>query len=139
MFCQASQETGENIDKYHARLRHLAKSCEFHDADREIKSQIEQRFTLSKVREKGLSEPDVTLDKLLKFGRTLEATEMQAREMSLGHEQPRSQTSMQSGSRYPDQAACNQLQQHFRKTYGTHSAKANVKPKERVETGKSRN
>ena len=139
MFRQASQETGENIDKYHARLRHLAKSCEFHDADREIKSQIVQRCTLSKVRDKGLAEPDVTLDKLLKFGRTLEATEMQARAMSFGREQPRSQTSIQSGSRYPEQAACNKLQQHFRKTYSAHSAKAKVKPKERVETGKNRN
>ena len=68
-----------NIDKYHARLRHLAKSCEFHDADREIKSQIVQRCTLSKVRDKGLSDPDVSLNNLFKFVRTLEATEMHRR------------------------------------------------------------
>ena len=139
MFRQAAQESGENIDKY-ARLRHLAKSCEFHDADRKIKSQIMQRCILSKVKDKGLSEPNVSLDKLLKFGRTLEATEMQARAMSLGHEQPRSQTSMQSGSRYHDQAACNKLQQHFRrKTYGAHTSKAKSKPKEGVEKKKNRN
>ena len=61
MFRQVAQESGENIDKYHARLRHLAKSCEFHDADREIKSQIVQRCTLCKVRDKSLSEPDVSI------------------------------------------------------------------------------
>ena len=81
MFRQAAQETGENIDKYHARLRHLAKSCEFLDVDREIKSQIEQLCTLSKVKDKSLSEPNVSLNNLLKFGRTLETTEMQARAM----------------------------------------------------------
>ena len=96
------------------------------------------------MRDKGFSEPDVSLDKLLKFGRTLEATEkngeMQARAMSLGHEQPRSQTSMQSGSRYPDQAACNELQQHFRrKTYGARTAKGKIKPKEGVDKDKNRN
>ena len=140
MFSQAAQESGENIDKFHTRLRHLSKSCEFHDVDREIKSPIVQRCILSKVRDKGLSEPDLSLDNLLKFGRTLEATAMQARAMSLGHEQPRSQTSMQSGSRYPDKAAGNKLQQHFRrKTYGAHTAKAKVKNKEGVEKNKNRN
>ena len=38
MFHQAAQESGKNKYKYHARSRHLAKSCECHD--RELKKSL---------------------------------------------------------------------------------------------------
>ncbi|XP_033114113.1 uncharacterized protein LOC117114547 [Anneissia japonica] len=86
MFRQATQHPTEVLDKYHARLCQLAKNCEFHDKDAEIKSQIIQRCQLIKVRNKGLSEPTLTLKELLTFGRTLEATNVQAKAMSGGVE-----------------------------------------------------
>ena len=30
----------ETLDKFHARLRYLAKKCNFHDVEREVRSQI---------------------------------------------------------------------------------------------------
>ena len=39
-FRQAKQSLGETMNSYHSRLRHLAATCEFHDVDKEVKSQI---------------------------------------------------------------------------------------------------
>ena len=41
-FRQTKQNIGEPIMTYHTRLQQLAKTCEFADVDREIKSQIIQ-------------------------------------------------------------------------------------------------
>ena len=71
----------QTLDQYNARLQQLSKHCNFHDKDREVKSQIIQRCAMSKVRDKGLSEPTITLQRLLTFGRTLEATLQQSKIM----------------------------------------------------------
>ena len=84
MFRQASQQASETLDKFYTRLCQLAKNCEFHEVDREIKLQIIQKCQLSKVRDKGLSNPLLSLEDLLKYGRTLEATTLQVKAMSLG-------------------------------------------------------
>ena len=81
-FRQARQQASETLDQFRARLQGLAKNCEFHDKDREIKSQIVQTCQLKKVREKGLSQVDITLEQLLIFGRTLEATTQQSKIIS---------------------------------------------------------
>lgn len=81
-FRQAKQQALETLDQFHARLQGLAKNCEFHDKDREVKSQIVQTCQLKKVREKGLSQIDITLEQLLIFGRTLEATTQQSKVIS---------------------------------------------------------
>ncbi|XP_071949945.1 uncharacterized protein [Antedon mediterranea] len=86
MFRQAAQHPTELLDKYYARLCQLAKNCEFQDKEAEIKSQIIQRCQLVKVRNKGLSEANMTLKALLTFGRTLEATQVQAKAMAGGVE-----------------------------------------------------
>lgn len=52
-------------------MRQLATKCEFADNDSEIKSQIIQSCTSSKLRRKALSE-EMTLNKLLETARTLE-------------------------------------------------------------------
>ena len=41
-FRSTKQQTGENIDAYHARLRTLSKNCEFSNAEAEIKSHVIQ-------------------------------------------------------------------------------------------------
>ena len=72
----------ETLDQYNnTRLQQLAKHCNFHEKDREVKSQIIQRCAMSNVRDKGLSETTITLQRLLTFGRTLEATLQQSKIM----------------------------------------------------------
>jgi hypothetical protein len=82
MFRQATQLPNETLDQFHTKLKQLAKNCEFHNTDREIKSQIIQKCQLGKVRDKGLREANISLIDLLKFGRTLEATALQCKAMS---------------------------------------------------------
>ena len=74
-FRQARQEDDETIQAYHKRLKKLAQTCEFADVDREIKAQIIQHCTSTKLRRKGLNDPSVSLKDLLDYRRTLELTE----------------------------------------------------------------
>ena len=53
VFRQVAQHTDETLDKFNAHLRQLAKNCNFHATDREVRSQIIQKCLLSKVRENG--------------------------------------------------------------------------------------
>ena len=74
-FRQARPEDDETIQAYHTRLKKLAQTCEFADVDREIKAQIIEHCTSTKLRHKGLNDPTVSLKDLLDYGRTLELTE----------------------------------------------------------------
>lgn len=80
-FRQAKQNTGETLDQFHTRLQHLAKNCAFDNKDKEIKSQIVQKCFLPKIRDKGLGDANITLEQLLTYGRTLEATMTQSKIM----------------------------------------------------------
>ena len=80
-FRQAKQDPGEDLMTYYTRLKHLSQTCEFADADREIKSQIIQLCSSSKLRRKALSDPGITLHTLLDYGKTLELTETQVKEL----------------------------------------------------------
>ena len=51
----------ENIDSYHARLRSLAKYCDFAEVDKEIKSHIIQTTRSSRLRRRALADPSLTL------------------------------------------------------------------------------
>ncbi|XP_060594467.1 uncharacterized protein LOC132748833 [Ruditapes philippinarum] len=79
-FRQAKQESNENIDSFHKRLRHLSINCEFSETDKEIKSQIIQGCTSTRLRRKALRD-DLTLDSLIKEARTLELSDQQASEI----------------------------------------------------------
>ena len=76
-FCQASQKPSQMIDSYHTRLRQMAATCEFHEDDREIKSQIIQSCTSQRLRCRALRET-MTLQQILGFGRSLEISEREA-------------------------------------------------------------
>lgn len=80
-FRQAMQEKGEDITAYYTRLRQLAKTCEFSDIDREIMSQIVQNCESSRLRRKALSDPDMTLTKLVDVAKVMELSEMQAKDI----------------------------------------------------------
>ena len=54
LFRQAKQMTTETIDQFHTRLRGLAKYCDFHDTDFEIKIQIVCNGTSTRLRKRAL-------------------------------------------------------------------------------------
>ena len=80
-FQHTKQLPTENLDKFSIRLRTLASTCDFHDIDREIKSQVIAGCRSKRVRGKGLSEPTWTLKQLLDYGRVQELSEGQARDI----------------------------------------------------------
>ena len=80
-FRQAKQIVGETLDQCHARLQQLAKKCNFQNKNREIKSQIVQKCLPLKIRDKGISEANITLEQLLTYGHTLEANVPQYKNM----------------------------------------------------------
>jgi len=76
-FRQAKQEAGESIDSFYTRLRTLANTCEFHNKDNEILSQIIQGCTSSRTRRRALRD-NYTLNKLIEEARALEISESRA-------------------------------------------------------------
>lgn len=79
-FRQAKQEASECMDVFHTRLRKLSENCEFHDRDKEIKSQIIQGCGSTRLRRKALRE-DLKLEDLIKEARALELSDKQAAEI----------------------------------------------------------
>ena len=77
LFRQAKQDPEENITAYYTNLEHLSETCEFADADREIKTQIIQHCTSTKLRRKALNEAATTLQALQEYGKILELTASQ--------------------------------------------------------------
>ena len=59
------------------RLMQLAATCNFTETSSDIKSQLIAGSINDKTTRKGLSEPDLSLDKLLQFAKTLELTDSQ--------------------------------------------------------------
>ena len=49
-FRKAKQESHENLDSFHTRLRKLGEHCDFANIDKEIKSQIIQGCTSTRLR-----------------------------------------------------------------------------------------
>ena len=80
-FRQAQQLPNEDLDTYYARLKQLSLNCEFSNPEKEIKSQIIQKTSCSKLRDEGLCNPSRSLADLLKYGRTQEATKRQCKLM----------------------------------------------------------
>ena len=78
LFRQIKQESGETTDSYVTRLRKLAETCEFHDADDAILDQVIEKCYSSELRRKALQEKNLTLDKLLQLARAMEAANRQA-------------------------------------------------------------
>jgi hypothetical protein len=77
-FRQSKQEPGESIDTYHTKLRKLAENCEFANVDDEIKSQIIQSCSSTRLRRRALRENEINLEQLLKLARSFEISEQQA-------------------------------------------------------------
>jgi hypothetical protein len=65
IFRKARQTTDETLDQCHMRLRKLATTCEFTDADSEIKTQIIRSCVSTRLRIKTLRDSTLTLSALL--------------------------------------------------------------------------
>ena len=89
VFREAKQLHNETVTDYATHLQQLAKTCEFHDKDSEVKSQIIHGCKSSKLRRYALRESELTLVKLLMTARTYELSEVQAKGMEQ-HTQPSS-------------------------------------------------
>lgn len=84
VFRKAVQHPSESLDTYCTRLRMLAKHCGFTDVDLEIKGQLIQSCTSSRLRRRALREPDMGLQDLLDYGRSMELSEQHATGMEQG-------------------------------------------------------
>ena len=81
VFRQTKQLEGETAEKFRTRLSQLADTCDFHDKDVEIKSQLILGAACEKVTRKGLAEPKITLDQLTEYAKTLEITSSQQKDI----------------------------------------------------------
>ena len=79
-FREMKQERGETLNAFYRRLKEKATRCEFHDEDREIKTHIIHKTTDSRLRRKALRET-MTLNELLKYGNTLEKTDIESKKI----------------------------------------------------------
>ena len=85
IFRQKKQQT-ENIDDFYNELRELAPTCGFTNVDAEIKTQLIAGCKSSKIREKGLSQPGLSLQDLLTLARTQQLTHSHSKQMAQGAE-----------------------------------------------------
>ena len=84
VFRQAKQNQEETLDQFYTRLCQLAQTCEFTDSSAEIKIQLMENCCSSRLRRKALRE-EITLDELLKYGRSLERSDHQLKAVEEVH------------------------------------------------------
>ncbi|XP_063775609.1 uncharacterized protein LOC134911236 [Pseudophryne corroboree] len=83
LFRTAMQLQTESVDAYITRLRILAKTCQFHDVEDEIKQQLIAFGTCGKLRRRALKS-EMTLTELQQYARSLELSETHAKDMERG-------------------------------------------------------
>ena len=84
-FRQTVQQKEESIDSFYTHLRALAATCDFHDQDREILSQVLHGCVSSRIRRKALKD-NLNLKQVLEEARAFELSDSRAAEMK-GHTQ----------------------------------------------------
>ncbi|XP_069168291.1 uncharacterized protein [Procambarus clarkii] len=82
-FRRARQLSNETVDQYHTRLQGLAAHCEFADVDKEIKQQIIETCTSTRLRRRALElvDDDSSLTKILDMACRMEDAAHDARVM----------------------------------------------------------
>ena len=79
-FRQEKQESHENLDSFHIRLSKLGEHCDFANIDKEMKSQIIQGCTSTRLRRKALKS-EISLDEIIIEARSLELSDKNASEI----------------------------------------------------------
>jgi len=80
VFRKLKQEINESVDAFHLRLRKAAKECNFHNNEKEIRTQLIERCNSQKLRRKALKS-ELTLDDILKTARSIQTANEQAKAM----------------------------------------------------------
>jgi transposase InsO family protein len=78
LFRQMKQTKGESLDVFYTRLKKQAAVCKFTDEDHEIKSQVILGTINNKLRRLALEDDDLSLQRILDKGRTLELSNQHA-------------------------------------------------------------
>jgi hypothetical protein len=79
-FRKEQQKTGESVVEFHTRLQILSKKRCFQDNNVEIRRQIIQGTTSTRLRHKAM-EQSLTLENLLKTARSMESADEHSQEM----------------------------------------------------------
>ncbi|KAG1666420.1 Methionine synthase [Nymphon striatum] len=96
-FRSCIQNTNQTLDDYVTTLRQLARTCDFHDSDQEILSQIIQHGTSARLRRRVLRETEITLSDALKTGRALELADKEALAMEKDSDSPLTSAGLSMG------------------------------------------
>ena len=80
-FRHMKQSVGMGINDFHSQLKEMAETCQFANPEEEIKSQLIFGCSSTKVKEKGLTNPNLTSNDLLQYARTMELTRKHTEQM----------------------------------------------------------
>lgn len=125
LFRQKKQDKDCSLYDYYLQLKALANTCQFADTEKELKTQIIQGCASSKLRRKGLTEPDCSLKALVDFGKAMDTANDQLKSIEHPCEKQVNYVSKRRGNSKPTR----QQQQHQQRcTYcgkaGPHQRKA---------------
>ena len=81
MFRSMTQQDGETVDQFIARLRKQAQNYNFLDPDVDIRDQVIDKCRSSVLRRKLLRKENLTLTKVQEVARAMEAVDVQAKQM----------------------------------------------------------
>ncbi len=111
VFNQASQKHGESIEQYVTRLRKLASACKYADqTDDQIRDQVIATCLSSQLRKKCLTEPSLTLGKLVKIGQAMESALYHSKEIEPKSDKASSSVSANNDPEYLNYLRWKQLQ-----------------------------
>ena len=88
VFRTMTQQDGETVDQFIARLRKQAQNCNFNDPDVDIRDQVIDKCRSSVLRRKLLGKENLTLTKVHEVARAMEAVDLQAKQMGEQREEP---------------------------------------------------
>ena len=88
VFRSMTQQDGETVDQFIARLRKQAQNCNFNDPGVDIRDQVIDKCRSSVLRRKLLGKKNLTLTKVHEVARAMEAVDLQAKQMGEQREEP---------------------------------------------------
>ena len=88
LFRSMTQQDGETVDQFIARLRKQAQNCNFNDPDVDITDQVLDKCRSSVLRRKLLGKVNLTLTKVQEVVRAMEAVDLQAKQMGEQRKEP---------------------------------------------------
>ena len=83
-----TQQDGETVDQFIARLRKQAQNFNFNDPDVDIRDQVIDKCRSSVLRRKLLGKENLTLTKVQEVAPVMEAADLQAKQMGEQREEP---------------------------------------------------